>query len=92
MKFPALAAATLLMIGALAGQAAAESPTQQPEEPGRITCQVRRAVGSRLGGVRQCRTQVEWARDRTEMRNLVHRLQTEGHTNCVPTPERPNIC
>jgi pyridoxine/pyridoxamine 5'-phosphate oxidase len=92
MKFPAIAAATFLFFDALACQQAAIAGPIQIEEASRITCQVNRPAGSRLGGTRLCRTQIEWAQDRTEMRNVVHRLQTEGHTNCVPTPERPNIC
>ena len=92
MKIRAVAAATFLLLGALAsGQAVSAAPSQADEGSG-VTCRVTRPAGSRLGGTRLCRTRLEWAQDRTEMRNLVHRLQTEGRTNCIPTPDRPNIC
>src|SRR3954454_6519786 len=82
-----------VLSGSLAIQdARAEAPARSPDDPGRITCEVSHPAGSRLGGVRRCRTQAEWAQYRAETRDVVHRVQAEGATNCVPTPDRPNIC
>ena len=94
MKFRLVVAAAFVLGGASAGQiVAAEGPAPKAsDDPNRVTCEVTRPPGSRLGGVRRCRTQAEWAQYRQEMRDVAHRIQAEGATNCVPTPERPNIC
>jgi hypothetical protein len=94
MRVRPLVAAFVIAIGPLAVQTAgAETPAQKGnDDPNRVTCEVTRPAGSRLGGVRRCRTQAEWAQYRQEMRDVAHRIQAEGATNCVPTPERPNIC
>jgi hypothetical protein len=94
MNFRPLIAGLILALAPLAVQAAgAEAPAQKGgDDPNRVTCEVSRPPGTRLGGVRHCRTQAEWAQYRQEMRDVAHRIQAEGATNCVPTPERPNIC
>lgn len=93
MKMRAVLSALAIVCGSLAIQpAGAESPAPRTDDPGRITCEVTRPPGSRLGGVRRCRTQAEWERYRAEMRDVTHRIQAEGATNCIPTTERPNIC
>jgi hypothetical protein len=93
MKFRAVIAVIAVVAGSLAVQnAGAESPAQKSEDANQITCEVTRPAGTRLGGVRRCRTRAEWAQYRAEMRAAVHRVQSEGATNCVPSAERPNIC
>ena len=93
MKFRAAIAVFVLLGGALAARTAvAESPAAPKDDPNRVTCEVVRPVGSRLGGVRTCRTQAEWAQYRAEMRDVTQRVQNEGATRCVPTAARPNIC
>jgi hypothetical protein len=93
MNFRASVAALALVSASLAFQnVAAEGPVTKNDDPNRVTCEVTHPVGSRLGGVRRCRTQAEWAQYRAEMRDAAHRIQAEGATNCVPTTLRPNIC
>ena len=93
MRKRALLSAIAIVWGALAIEhAGAESPAHKADDPGRVTCETTRPPGSRLGGVRRCRTRAEWDRYRAEMRDVTHRIQAEGATNCVPTTERPNIC
>lgn len=93
VKVRALAAASTVIFGSLAIQnVAAEAPAQKNDDPNRVTCEVSHPVGSRLGGVRRCRTQAEWAQYRAEARTVMNRIQAEGATRCVPTVERPNIC
>ena len=76
------------MIAVLAAPVAvqsAEGPAQQKaENPDQIVCEVTRPPGSRLGGVRRCRTRAEWVAYRAETRDVVHRVQTEGATYCTP--------
>jgi len=82
--------AALGMLAVLAAPVAvqsAERATQKADDdPNRVTCEVTRPAGSRLGGVRRCRTQAEWAQYRQEMRDTVHRVQAEGATFCDPNP------
>jgi len=93
VKVRAVTAALAVALGALAVQnVAAENPAAKNDDASRVTCEVAHPVGSRLGGVRTCRTQAEWAQYRAEMRDVAHRIQAEGATNCVPTTARPNIC
>ena len=93
MKFRAAIAAFVVVGAALAARiAVAETPAAPKSDADRVTCQVVRPVGSRLGGVRTCRTQAEWAQYRAEMRDVTQRVQNEGATRCVPTTARPNIC
>jgi hypothetical protein len=93
VKSHAVIAAAAVIFGSASAQiAGAEGPAQKAGDANRITCEVTHPPGSRLGGVRRCRTQAEWAQFRAETRDVMHRIQGEGATNCVPTAERPGIC
>jgi cytochrome c5 len=93
MKFRAFACGLAMVFGSLAiHESAAERPAGKADDPNRVTCETTHQVGSRLGGVRRCHTQAEWAQIRAETRDVMHRIQAEGATNCVPTAERPGIC
>jgi hypothetical protein len=51
-------------------------------------CKVEKETGSRLGGVKRCRTRAEQAELRREMRTQVDRIQIMSATACVP----PKVC
>lgn len=64
----------------------AEAPARKAESSTDVVCEVTHPPGSRLGGVRRCRTRAEWAQYRQETRDVVHRVQAEGATFCDPNP------
>jgi hypothetical protein len=70
----------------------AEAPARKAEDSTRVVCEVTHPPGSRLGGVRRCRTQAEWAQYRAETRDVVHRIQAEGATFCDPNPNGGPHC
>jgi hypothetical protein len=41
------------------------------------TCKVGKVTGSRLGGVRRCRTQSEWDQEKAESRDVTQRIQSQ---------------
>ena len=69
--------------------AGAQPAPRKSDDPDRVTCETDHPVGSRLGGVRHCRTQAEWQQYRAEMRDVVHRIQTQGATACDPQRNQP---
>ena len=86
MKFYQGLAAVTVLVSSIAAQGwNPPGPAQKSDDSNRVTCEVTRAVGSRLGGVRRCRTQAEWAAYRQEVRDSVDRIQSGGATNC-PNP------
>jgi hypothetical protein len=64
----------------------AEGPALKADSSDQVICEVTHPPGSRLGGVRRCRTRAEWAQYRAETRDVVHRVQREGATFCDPDP------
>ena len=89
MKFYVVVAALAVVAAPMIVQAAAPAAGAKGDDSNRITCRVTRPVGSRLGGVRTCRTAAEWAAYQAEMRDVVHRIQGEGATFCTPNPNNP---
>lgn len=60
----------------LAAYAAAEPAAKNGDYYTKRTCTVTRTTGSRLGGVRRCRTQAEVDQARQEDRQVVERIQS----------------
>jgi hypothetical protein len=90
MKFRFPLSTLIIIGGSLAMQdAGAERAAQKSDDPDRLTCEVTRPPGTRLGGIRRCRTQAEWAQYRGEARDVIHRIQAEGATNCRPERNQP---
>jgi hypothetical protein len=56
--------------------AAAEPAAKNSDYYTKRTCKVTRTTGSRLGGVRRCRTQAEVDKARAEDRQVVERIQS----------------
>jgi hypothetical protein len=50
----------------------------------RKICRVDGEIGSRLGGVRRCRTKAEWDAEKAEARTVVDRVQNMHVSHCVP--------
>jgi hypothetical protein len=91
MKLHAFVAAIAVIAVPVAVQSA-EAPARKGEDPNQVTCEVTHPPGSRLGGVRRCRTRAEWAQYRAETRDVVHRIQAEGATFCDPNPQGGPHC
>lgn len=89
MKFHAVAAAIAVAFAPMAVQAVDAPAGRRVDDPNKVTCRVTRPIGSRLGGVRTCRTAAEWAAYQAEIRDVVHRIQGEGATFCIPNPSNP---
>ena len=88
MKFYQGLAAGTVFVSSIAAQGwnpPPSAPAQKSDDSTRIVCEVTHPVGSRLGGVRRCRTQAEWAAYRLEVRDTVDRIQSGGATQC-PNP------
>lgn len=64
----------------------AEGPSGPPEA--KRTCEVNVPTGSRLGGIRRCRTKAERDLAKQEARRVVDRIQAMKPTLCAP----PNPC
>jgi hypothetical protein len=77
-----LAAAALIAIP-IAVQGA-ENPSQRPDDTTTKVCEVNLATGSRLGGVRRCRTRAEREQAKQEARRVVDRMQAFKPTMCAP--------
>ena len=89
MKFHVVLAALAVVVAPMIVQATEPTTGRRTDDSNKVTCRVTRPVGSRLGGVRTCRTAAEWAAYQAEMRDVVHRIQGEGATFCVPNPSNP---
>jgi hypothetical protein len=88
--YPVIAA--IAVIASPVGMVGAEQPAQKADNSNQVTCEVTHPPGSRLGGVRRCRTRAEWAAYRAETRDVVHRVQAEGATFCDPDPNGGPHC
>ena len=95
MTMRALAAAALLAATSFAAAAqtaapAVPAPGQDPHASERKICRVSPANGSRLGGVRTCRTRDEWAQYQREARMTAERIQ-RGTAACMMGPNDPRL-
>jgi len=79
----ALAAAIAIVAVPIAVQGA-EGPRQSGQPKVKRTCQVDLQIGSRLGGVRRCRSQEEREAAKQEARTVVDRIQSMKATTCPP--------
>jgi hypothetical protein len=61
----------------------AEGPPR-PASQTKRTCEVEKQIGSRLGGVRRCRTAEERDAHKQEARQVVDRMQAFKATMCAP--------
>jgi hypothetical protein len=91
MKFPAFVAAIAVIAAPVVVQGA-EAPARKTDDSNQVICEVTHPPGSRLGGVRRCRTRAEWAQYRAETRDVVHRIQAQGATFCDPNPSGGPHC
>jgi hypothetical protein len=89
MRLLAIAATLAAVVAPMTAAATDPAPGRRVDDPNKVTCRVVRPVGSRLGGVRTCRTAAQWAAYQAEVRDVVHRVQTEGATFCVQNPNNP---
>ncbi len=79
----ALIAATIAVVAVPIAVLGAEGPARvAPAE--KRTCDINVPTGSRLGGVRRCRTAAEREAARQEMRQVVDRIQAMKPTLCAP--------
>lgn len=76
------AAATIAIPAAVLG--AAEPAPRKDGSAEAKTCDVSRPVGSRLGGVRRCRTKTEREAHKQEARQTVDRIQSFKAVYCEP--------
>jgi hypothetical protein len=83
VKLAAIAAAIAVVAVPLAVQGA-EGPTKA--SPEKRTCEVNVPTGSRLGGIRRCRTKAERDAHKAEARETVDRIQALRPTFCEPMP------
>lgn len=83
VKLTAIAAAIAVVAVPLAVQGA-EGPTKTSAE--KRTCEVNVPTGSRLGGIRRCRTKAERDAHKAEARETVDRIQALRPTFCEPMP------
>lgn len=85
MYLRALAAAVAVIAVPIAVQGA-EGPARNDPTEKRV-CETNVPIGSRLGGVRRCRSAAERDAAKQEARRVVDRVQTQRPTLC--TPQRP---
>lgn len=64
----------------------AQATIEPRNDSTRKICRVEGEVGSRLGGVRRCRTKTEWDEEKAQARQLVDRVQHMRPINCTPQP------
>jgi len=81
----ALVAAIAVVAVPIAVQGA-EAPRRTPATPAKAkrVCEVTVPMGSRLGGVRRCRSQQEQEEHKAEARDVVDRVQRMKPTLCPP--------
>jgi len=65
-------------------------PDGQADFSTKKVCDTNTPVGSRLGGVRRCRTAAERREEQKESRDVVDRIQLLKPTICGPTTTRGN--
>jgi len=75
MKLKALAAAFVVVAVPLAIQSAEGQTQKQPKE--KRYCEVNQQIGTRLGGVRTCRTKAERDAAKAEGKATVDRIQSQ---------------
>jgi hypothetical protein len=92
MKFHPVIGVIAVLMAPVALQGAERPAQQKAENSDQVICEVTHPPGSRLGGVRRCRTRAEWAAYRAETRDVVHRVQAEGATFCDPNPSGGPHC
>jgi hypothetical protein len=62
----------------------AEAPRRTPPKAEKRTCEVNTPLGSRLGGVRRCRSASEREAHKAEARRTVDRIQSFKPVICAP--------
>ena len=73
-----------LLVGSIPLAAVAAEQSKPDTYSTKKICKVQRELGSRLGGVKRCRTQQEWDELRRETRLVVDRAQNLKTTQCPP--------
>ena len=88
MTRPNVSTAALAMIGMIGipitAYAAADPAAKSSEYYTKKVCRSEKSTGSRLGGVRRCRSEAEWAEYRREQKDVVDKMQTLKPTSCPP--------
>lgn len=62
----------------------AQEPAKSTDPSAKRICEVVKPTGSRLGGVRRCRTEAEREEHQREARQVVDRIQAMKPTMCPP--------
>jgi hypothetical protein len=83
MYLRVLAAAIVVVAVPIAVQGA-EAPRRTPSALNKRTCEVDLPTGSRLGGIRRCRTKEEREAAKQEDRSTMERIQSSRQTGCPP--------
>lgn len=68
----------------LTAYAASEPAAKSPEYYTKKVCRVFRPTGTRVGGVRSCRTQADIDRGKAEDRQVMEKVQSMKVTQCPP--------
>ncbi len=84
MYLRALAAAIAVVAVPIAVQGAEGPRRTAPNPEAKRTCTVDLQLGSRLGGVRRCRSAEEREAAKQEARTVVDRIQSMKATTCPP--------
>ena len=89
MTRPSFSHATLAMIAMISlpvtAYAAAEPVAKGKDYYNKKTCSVDLPTGSRLGGVRRCRTKAERDEVKAQSKQTTDRIQTLRPTTCPPS-------
>lgn len=72
-----LAAAALAVVAIPLAIQGADGQTTQKEPKEKRYCEVTQQIGTRLGGIRRCRTKTEREEARQESRTVVDRIQNQ---------------
>lgn len=89
MTRPSFSRAALAMVAMVSlpitAYAAAEPASKQSDYYTKKTCSVDLATGSRLGGVRRCRSKAEKDEMKAQAKQTTDRIQTLRPTMCPPS-------
>lgn len=77
-------AALAVTVLPITAYAASEPAAKTPDYYTKKVCRVLRPTGTRVGGVRSCRTQAEIDRAKAEDRRVMEKVQSLKVTQCPP--------
>jgi hypothetical protein len=81
----ALTLIAALSVLSVPAAAAAEAPKGEADDyRTKKICKIERPIGSRLGGVKRCRTRAEEAEYKAQARQQMDKIITSGNMRCRP--------